>query len=66
MSPFDIAVFTFFIVVTAKAINDSFTFWKKQEDEARRQYAASLRKQHRRVYTKPAKTTPIVAPKRAA
>jgi len=68
MSPFDIAVFTFFIVLTAKAIDDTFAFWRAQEAEARRQYAAAARKtQAHRAAAKRAKTTAIVTPiKRAA
>ena len=54
MSPLDLSVLFFFVLITGKALSDSFKFWKEQDEAAAIAYELASRKPkpaHNTVYT---------------
>ena len=44
MSPLDLSVLFFFVLITSKALSDSFKFWKEQDEAAAIAYELASRK----------------------
>lgn len=44
MSPLDLSVLFFFVLITGKALSDSFKFWKEQDEAAAIAYELASRK----------------------
>ncbi len=67
MSPFDISVMMFFMVIVIKAIHDTFEFWKEM-DEREESLTPSMSPKHLPAPTRPAPNhiTPVASPVTAA
>ena len=63
MSPADIAIFFFFILVTTKAVIDSVDYWKNDEEASERitSPAAHVPQAHRRPSARPVPIKRIAA-----
>lgn len=61
MTAFDLSVIVFFIIVTAKAVTDSFSFWKEQEDMIAHRRCANVAPRHLPAPCRPSPANPRFA-----